>query len=88
MSIFMKIECDYLNGWTKKGHICKNLTKNGELQRSSWCNAEEKEEEECQCLHALRSSKVSGAIQLCFTSPSKNKDASTVSLKRNSIHSK
>ena len=34
-----KTECDYLNGWIKKknGHICKNLIKNGELQRYySW----------------------------------------------------
>ena len=34
----MKTECDYLNGWIfclKNGHIRKNLTQNGEPQRSS-----------------------------------------------------
>ena len=32
-----KTECDYLNGWIKKkNHIRKNLTQNGEPQRSSW----------------------------------------------------
>ena len=31
-----KTECEYLNGWTKNGHIPKNLTKKGENQRSSW----------------------------------------------------
>ena len=32
-----KTECDYLNGWIKKnGHIRKNLTKNGEIQRYTW----------------------------------------------------
>ena len=30
------MECDYLNGWIKSGHICKNLTQNGEPQRYSW----------------------------------------------------
>ena len=32
----MKMECDYLSGWIKNGHICKNLTQNGEPQRYSW----------------------------------------------------
>ena len=31
-----KTECDYLNGWIKKGHVRKNLTRNGEPQRYSW----------------------------------------------------
>ena len=33
----MKMECDYACGWIeRKGHICKNITKNGEYKRSSW----------------------------------------------------
>ena len=31
-----KMECDYLNGWIKNGHICKHLTQTGEPQRCSW----------------------------------------------------
>ena len=31
-----KTECDYLNGWIKNSHICKNLTQNGEAQRYDW----------------------------------------------------
>ena len=31
-----KMECDYLNGWIKNGHIRKNLTNNGEPQRYRW----------------------------------------------------
>ena len=30
------MEGDYLFGLVKNGHICKNLTQNGELQRYSW----------------------------------------------------
>ena len=30
------MECDYLSGWIKNGHIGKNLTENGEPQRYSW----------------------------------------------------
>ena len=30
------MECDYLNGWTRNGHIRKNLTQDGEAQRYSW----------------------------------------------------
>ena len=36
MAISTKMECDYLNGWIKNGHIGKNLTKKGEPQRYSW----------------------------------------------------
>ena len=32
----MKMECDYLNGWIKNGHMRKNLTQNSEPKRSSW----------------------------------------------------
>ena len=32
----METEYDYPNGWIKNGHIRKNLTYNGEPQRSSW----------------------------------------------------
>ena len=32
----LKTECDYPNGWTKNGHIRKNLKQKGEPQRSSW----------------------------------------------------
>ena len=32
----MKMECDYLYGWIKNGHISKNLTKTGRPQRHSW----------------------------------------------------
>ena len=31
-----KMECDYLYSQIKNGHIRKNLTQNGELQRHSW----------------------------------------------------
>ena len=32
----MKTECNCLNGWIENGHICKDLTQNGEPQRHSW----------------------------------------------------
>ena len=32
-------ECDYLKGWIKNGHICKNLAKNGDIAG----NAEDEE---------------------------------------------
>ena len=39
----MKMECDYLNGCIKKNsHIRKNLTHNGEPQRSSWATQKKK----------------------------------------------
>ena len=31
-----KTECDYLYGWIKNGHICNNLSQNGETLRYSW----------------------------------------------------
>ena len=34
------MECDYLNGWTKQGHIRKNLTQNREPQRHNWLTGE------------------------------------------------
>ena len=40
-----KTECDHLNGWIKNGHICKNLTQNGELQRYSWGMQKKKKKE-------------------------------------------
>ena len=30
------MECEYLSGWIRNGHISKNLTQNGEPQSSSW----------------------------------------------------
>ena len=32
----MKMECDYLNGWIKNGHIRKDRIQNGEPQRYGW----------------------------------------------------
>ena len=37
-----KMECDYLNGWIKNGHIRKHFTQNGEPQRYSWGKQEKK----------------------------------------------
>ena len=38
-----KTECDNLNVWIKNGHILKNVTENGEPQRSSWRTQKKKD---------------------------------------------
>ena len=46
------MECTYLNGWIKNGHLRKNLTQNSEPQRSSWGTKKKRSKE--RQLHNLQ----------------------------------
>ena len=59
---FTKMECDFLNSWIKKWSHAKNLTQNGEPQRSSW-GTQQKTKKKNQQLSFLTNS---ATLQLLF----------------------